>query len=166
MREIFIPGSGWDTESVVTGFIKLREHNLAEESMEIINTFEFDDSYPFTNIFLGASPAAYNFPVIGFAGSYKQIEENWNEWLWKFSRLLSCLDAVEAHVSLSCVLGNYSWKLEPRLRFDNRHSPDTMQGQIWGITESSEPDFSTDPTWLAHFPEEKYELVERWNKSG
>jgi hypothetical protein len=165
MRRIFIPGTGWDSESVISGFIKVREHPLVEQSIVIINAFEFDDIYPFTNIFWGASPAAYGFPVIGFAGSYKQIEEDWNEWMWKFSQLLSHLDAVEARVSLSCILGNFNWKLEPKLRFDNRHSRDTMQGQVWGITESPEPDFSTDPVWLAHFSDKKYGLVERWDKS-
>jgi len=85
MRQIFIPGTGWDTESVVDGFIKVREHLLVKESMEIIHAFDFDDRYPFTDIFWGPSPAAYGFPVIGFAGSYKQIEEDWNEWMWRFS---------------------------------------------------------------------------------
>ena len=179
MRKIFIPGTGWDTESVITGFIKVRDHTLAKQSMETINAYDFDDVYPFTNIFWGASPAAYGFPVIGFAGSYKQIEENWNEWMWKFTQLLSRLDAIEAHVNLSCLLGDYDWKLEPRLRFEDRLSRDSMQGQVWGITEAPEPDFSTDPTWLAYCSDEKYrfdektgerfnewtKLVERWSKS-
>jgi hypothetical protein len=162
MRQIFIPGTGWDTESVVTGFIKLRKHDLAESSIKVVNEFEFDEVYPFTNIFFGVSPAAYGFPVIGFAGSYKQIEEYWNEWLWKFSQLLARLDAREAHVNLSCILGDYDWKLEPRLRFENRQCFDSMRGQVWGIIESPEPDFSRDTTWLSHFPAETH-LVMRWH---
>lgn len=150
MRRIIIPGSGWDTESVISGFIKVREHGLVNQTMEIINAYDFDDTAPFTNIFAGGSPAAYGFAVIGFAGSYKQIEESWNEWMWKFTQLLSRLDAIEAHVNLSCLLGDYDWKLEPRLRFEDRYSREPMRGQVWGITDAPEPDFSTDPTWLMY----------------
>ena len=168
MSQLSIPGTGWDTESVVSGFIKLNVHALAEESMNIIDNFNYDDTYPFTNIFSGISTANYGFYIIGFAGSYKQIEEDWNEWLWRFSQLLTRLDAVEAVVNLNCILGNYRWKLEPKARFENLRATDSMSGQVWGITEAPQPDFSTDPKWLEHCLwlgcNNWTRLVERWNR--
>lgn len=167
MREILIPGTGWDTESIVNGFIKVPSLEAANRNMKVIGKFDFDDVYPFTDIFLGISAAAYCFYVIGFAGSYKQIEEDWNEWLWKFGQLLSHLEAVEARVSLSCLLGDYIWKLEPKSLFEDPYAKESTQGQMWGITESPQPDFSTDSTWLTHCAALNSDcwppLIERWS---
>lgn len=174
MKELSFPGTGWDTESAITGCIKIRLHTLIDESMKIVNDFDYDDVFPFTNIFWGASPAAYGFPVIGFAGSYKQVEEGWSEWMWKFSQLLSRLDAVEAHVNLNCILGDFHWTLQPQLHFDHftAYYKFSMTHQIWGITEASEPDFSIDPRWPEHCAKwasggwNDWEQLPRWVKAG
>jgi len=168
---MLIPGAGWDTESVVTGAIKIRQHTLVEESWERLNRFEFDDTYPFTNVFWRGSSAAYGFPVIGFAGSYKQIEESWTEWLWKFGRLLSTLDAVEAQVSLNCVLGSFCWILQPRRHFvePTAYYIASMEGQPWGIVQASNPDFTEDLDWISHCREtlgklHEWPQLEHWTK--
>ena len=167
MSQILIPGIGWDTESVVSGWIKSTNHDIAKENHKIIDSFGYDEIYPFTNIFQDVSSTAYGCSILSFAGSYKQIEEDWNEWLWKFSQLLTRLDAIEAVVHLDCVLGNYRWKLEPKARFENLKIPDSLRGQIWGIVEASAPDFSTDAAWLEHCSaigsNQWTQLVERWH---
>jgi hypothetical protein len=173
MKKLSFPGTGWNTESVITGCIKIRLHSLVEESMKIINDFDFDEVFPFTNIFWGASPAAYGFPLISFAGSYKQIEEAWNEWMWKLGQLLSCLDAVEAHVNLNCILGDFHWTLQPKLHFEHPtiFYTSSMRHQIWGITDAPELDFSIDPLWQSHCAKRAFggwndwEQLERWVKA-
>lgn len=169
---MIIPGIGWDTESVVTGAIKMREPARSQPVMERINAYDFDAVFPFTNIFWSGSPAVYGFPIIGFAGSYKQIEEAWLEWLWKFSRLLSSLDAVEAQVTLSCVLGTYFWILQPRLHFadSTAYFTNSMEGQLWGIIAASDPDFTEDPDWISHCTDtlkisrDAWQCLEHWTK--
>jgi hypothetical protein len=137
----FIPGVGWDTPSIVSGYIRFAGAHLLPAAVATIAAYPFDDVYPFTNIFAGGSPAAYGAGVIGFAGSYKQVEEEWGEWLWKFADLLSRLDADEAHVGLDGVLGSHRWTLEPE-------AGGTRQ---WAITRAPAEDFSIHPEWLAHF---------------
>ena len=161
----FIPGRGWDTESVVCGYIKLRSHDALPAAMAAIGGFAFDEVYPFTNIFWGGSTAEYGYPVIGFAGSYKQVEEVWNEWLWRFSQLLCRLDAVEARVNLTCILGHFQWKLEPQARYRQRGAAPTsapLSGQKWGITEAPDDDFSVHSEWLEHFPTGADQVIPRW----
>lgn len=133
--------------SVVSGFIHLRDEPI-ERAKETIDSFEFDDVWPFTNIFWCDSPAHYFSPVVGFAGSYKQVEEVWSEWLWKFSQLLTRLDAHHAQVHLSCVMGNHSWQLRPKVCAQSTRWPKSMIGEPWVITSAPENDFSIDPGWL------------------
>ena len=141
-------------DSVVSGYIKIfdkqRQWNSGgrEQTQQIINSYAYDEVWPFTNIFWCDSPAQYFSPVVGFAGSYKQIEEVWSEWMWKFGGLLSKLDAMEARVHLSCVMGNHSWELHPEVYCTRTGWPTTMAGQQWVITAAPEQDFSIDPTWL------------------
>lgn len=160
----FIPGIGWDTPSIVTGYIKTRGFYSTQKNIQAINSFRFDEVYPFTNIFWGSSPASYESPVIGFAGSYKQIEEDWAEWLWKFSQLLSGIDAVSARVNLDCVVGSYTWLLQPEYFLKNKKSDRSMIGEVWGITEAPEEDFSVNEEWLNHFNSGWNKFVERWPK--
>ena len=82
--------------------------------------------------------AAYGAPIIPFAGSYKQLEEAWSEWLWKLADLLSRIDAVSARVSLDCVLGSFTWGLAP------------VEAGRWVIVDAPDDDFSIDPEWLDH----------------
>lgn len=137
-------------DSVVSGFIKIRDHQFMEQAQKAINSFEFDSVWPFTNIFWCDSAAQYSFPVIGFVGSYNKIEEVWSEWLWKFGQLLSQLDAFQARVNLDCILGVYSWELRPRAYCLSATRPPTMINQSWIIVSAPENDFSIDPQWLKY----------------
>lgn len=134
--------------SFINGLIEIRSYELMEQTRHVINSFEFDEKWPFTNIFWCDSPSQFS-PVVGLAGSYKQIEEVWSEWLWKFGQLLSRLDAYAAWVSLSCIMGDYSWRLKPEACcVPNREWPPTMINQPWVITSAPEQDFSIDTDWL------------------
>jgi len=115
-----------------------------------IAAFTYDEKYPFNNIFWANSPAQYFTPVIGFAGSYKQVEEHWSEWLWKFSELLSTLDAFEATVHLECVRGRYLWRLRPISYLKGvlnkpLNSSISYKGEQWVIVESPPNDFTLSP---------------------
>lgn len=165
--------------SLVNGYIQLRntgrhydgvrpyreQQQLGlQDAMNTIAEFNFDEIYPFTNIFWGGSPSQYSLPVIIFGGSYKQIEENWNEWLWKFSQMLSSLEATEANVSLDCMLGNYAWQLHPHCWRCDSTLLTKLNGQQWGITKAPEDDFSIDlpgrPRYDSNSQWDKF--VERW----
>jgi hypothetical protein len=139
------------TESIVSGYIRgnAGKHGDAADvkNRRAIAEFPFDEKYPFTNIFWCDSPARYgNTPIIGFAGCFKQIEESWNEWLWKFAQLLSQLEAIEARVNLDCIIGSYYWRLQPRswlIYLQGRGcAPATLQGEQWGIVQASPNDFT------------------------
>lgn len=132
---------------------------LLQDAMHTINAFEFDEVYPFTNIFWGGSPAQYFLPVVIFGGSYKQIEESWNEWLWKFSQMLSTLEAAKACVHLECIYGKFSWRLEPRSRHFGVVARPPYKGEQWGIVEGPEDDFITG---LPDAPQRG--LSGRWDK--
>lgn len=137
------------SESIVSGHIQIR--GAVEETKAAINSFDFfDEKWPFTNIFWCDSPAQYLCPVVGFAGSYKQVEEVWSEWLWKFGQLLTTLDAYEARVNLKCIIGDYSWRLMPKICCQSNSWPKTMIGQQWVIVSTPEQDFSIDPEWLRY----------------
>jgi hypothetical protein len=157
-------------DSIVTGYIQSWGRSRAEQNtmdefwaynQEVIATYPFDTAYPFTNIFWCDSPAQYFRPLIGFVGSYKQIEEYWSEWLWKFAQLLSNLEAYRARVYLNCVMGHHFWELEPESVFLG--VPDSLRslrGEKWGIVKAPENDFSIDPSWLATHREKSLWNVE------
>ncbi len=160
-NDLLLPGAGWDTESIVSGFIQLSSPSLLQKNVEEIKKYPFDEAYPFTNIFWGHSSAQYGLPVIGFTGSYKQIEEDWNEWLWKMSQLLIGLDALKARVNLDCILGSYTWLLKPRSVFEEDKTAQSRKKQ-WGIVEAPENDFCINPEWLAYTQKTWSQFVERW----
>jgi hypothetical protein len=134
--------------SVVSGYVVARGEQYMEQNLRAIATYPFDDPYPFTNIFWGGSSARYFYPLIGLTGSYRLIEEAWSEWLWKFSQLLSQLEAIEARVSLDCIIGSYSWELHPRPNCPPFQQVKSFIGQPWVITEAPADDFSVDSEWL------------------
>lgn len=133
--------------SIVSGFIQLAGGASMERTRAAISAFEFDEAWPFTNIFWCDSPAQYD-PVVGFAGAYKQVEEVWSEWLWKFGRLLSTLEATVARVSLYCIMGVHTWELRPRYLVRGVDPSHAVSDQSWVITCAPEDDFSIDPGWL------------------
>jgi hypothetical protein len=145
-------------QSTVCGVIRTCTGRKPEEwqarqldNERALAAFPYDERYPFTDIFWAHSPAQYQTPVIGFAGSYKQIEEHWSEWLWKFSQLLSTLDANDAFVYLHCIRGSFAWRLQP-LSFhlavngiSDRNSSFAYRGEEWGIVEAPADDFTLTP---------------------
>ena len=163
-------------ESIVFGYIMVPNRDYIEHNRQAIAAFPFDKEYPFTNIFWLDSPAQYYFPLIGMTGSYKEIEYRWSEWLWKFSQLLSRLEAIEAHVHLHCIYGCLAWELKPKSVCERQLPPPaTLVGQQWGITEAPPDDFSIDPSWGSHIVQLNQEtgkaepyrwdkFVERWTK--
>jgi hypothetical protein len=138
-------------QSRVYGYIEQCQDYSPETNIPAIRSFHYDEKHPFTNIFFFPE-AKYFFPIIGFAGSYRQLEEAWNEWLWKFSQLLSTLDARYARVHLDCYRspGRYTWLLMPESaylwRLDHRYPlPYSLTGEEWGIVEAPEDDFTLNP---------------------
>lgn len=143
------------SQSIVHGYILERDTRYMTENRLAIGSYDFDERYPFTNIFWGGSPNQYFFPVIGFTGSYNQIEAHWSEWLWKFSQMLSGLEAREAHVYLKSIRGHHYWRLEPQSIFLQRQMsgkdrdagglPRSLKGEQWGIADASPDDFTLTP---------------------
>ncbi len=124
------------------------DEKYMQQNLQAIASYAFDDPYPFTTIFWGGTPARYFCPLIGLTGSYRSIEEVWSEWLWKFSQLLSRLEAIEARVSLECIIGSYTWELQPRASCPPMQQVTSFIGQPWVITHAPPTDFSIDPEWL------------------
>lgn len=88
-------------------------------------------------------------PLVGIAACYKQVEEAWSECLWKFSQLLSRLEATEACVTLDSRLGSQTWLLEPEVICSNCYRwPNTLIGQKWFITKAPDENFYKG-TWSA-----------------
>lgn len=161
-------------QSIVSGYISIfGGESSIEETRQAIATHPFDRVWPFTNIFWCDSPAQYDGAVVVFGGSYNQVEEVWNDWLWRFSQLLTGLDGWDARVTLDCILGVYTWRLWPKRRYKwsewvkqgqigrPQYLSGSMIGEEWGIIEAPENDFSTDAEWLA-----KYQQDEGWGKQA
>ncbi len=130
--------------SIVSGYIEVTDRKKDwRYNRRVIEHFPFDDVYPFTNIFWFDSPARYFLPLIGFVGSYKQIDEDWPEWMWKLSTLLSRLIAVSATVRLECIMGEYFWDLEPE------SYTISSVGENWDIINASENDFLLHADYMA-----------------
>lgn len=153
--------------SIVFGYIICRDYSM-QANLQAISRFDFDEKYPFTNIFWGDSPAQYFLPTIGFTGSYKSLEEDWEEWLWKFTQLLSRLESIEAHVNLHGLWGNFSYDLKPKSyisHIDKPHEkpyPEIVKGDEWVITSAPEWDFSLRPDLLEQYPNRWNKFVKRW----
>jgi len=164
--------------SVVSGYITISDWLSMGQTKETIASYPFDEAWPFTNIFWCDSSARYHGGVVAFAGSYKQVEEVWSEWLWKFSQLLTKLEAEDARVTLDCVLGVLSWRLLPKpwgtwRKWNKEHIanptnsssrppiPASMIGQPWGIVEAPDDDFSINPEWLAQTEQN----MKRWDEA-
>ncbi len=124
-------------QSCISGYILQRDDRRSiEHNRGAVAAYPFDEVFPFTNIFWFDSPADYFFPLIGLTGSYKQVEEFWSEWLWKFSQLLSRLEALEAYVNLDCVGGEFRWKLKAWSVHQELPLPPSLVGERWGITKA------------------------------
>jgi hypothetical protein len=84
--------------------------------------------------------------------------------LWKFSQLLTCLEALRAQVSLDCVIGSYRWELRPKANCHPIRQVATFVGEPWVITSAPEHDFSIDPDWLRECEQnQQYDpATDRW----
>lgn len=139
-------------QTFVYGWIDALSRENEDFNREALLAFPYDDVYPFKNIFWMDSPAQYRGPIIFFGGSYKGLEEHWNEWLWKFTQLLSTLEAYEARVHLKTeIIGEFAYTLRPELYLDCRQdtSGKLAVGDQWFIVESppTEEDFRLWPSF-------------------
>jgi hypothetical protein len=167
--------------AIVNGYIGLHfngtnvhEDAFIEEHRQIIAKFPFDDKYPFANIFWIDSPAKYFYPVIGFTGSFKDIHLDWEEWLWKFSQLLTLMEANDARVQLDSLWGYFAYRLRPKgwdapwNSPENKHHPGYeyprfYMGKEWGIVEAPAWDFSFRPDLAGTCEGPKWDkFVQRW----
>jgi hypothetical protein len=119
--------------SVLHGYIHTSDQSehLAE-NQQTLTHFPYDVQHPFTDIF-HLSKQNYFFPVIGFCGNFKQIEDDLGEWFGTFYNFLYQLHAFEAKVYLECILGNFYWHLQNEAHIT--HSNNTLKNQPWYITE-------------------------------
>lgn len=114
---------GW--ESIVYGYIKgstLRAgteqyHDLQPLNRAVINRLPETDSWPFlTRSMFSYSgndyvSGRYRHQIIHFGASFKQVEEDWQQWLEKLEALLRRLYWVEAKLHLETeALGAYSYR--------------------------------------------------------
>ena len=173
-------------QSKVYGYISLRDKKYIHDAERVLLEYPSDNTYPFTNIFHIEKNATYFHPMIGIAGSFKQIEKWWPEWMWKFSDFLSRLEALEARVHLNSIMGKHFWVLEPENAYFNSPqmvngkwqlpahddhpvwNQNTFVGQKWGIVEAPENDFAIDPLWntgnLVEDPITKKTYIRKWDK--
>jgi hypothetical protein len=154
------------SQSIVSGYILLSQNvpnhkwdDRIQQTSTAIDNFYFDEKYPFTNVFWPHSPAQYDGHVIGIVGAYKDLHLDWEEWLWKFSQMLSRLEAIEADVRLDSLWGRFSYRLQAHAWRLGPPWPDSFIGEQWGIVELPEWDFSFRPDLV-----EKKSSDIRWDK--
>jgi hypothetical protein len=96
-------------QTFVYGYIET-DPSMDDFNMRVLDTYRFDDIYPFTNIF---SPprGGYQASMISFAGAYKTLEEDWPQWQSQFEALLGKLVAFSAQVHLENELDGQLFKL-------------------------------------------------------
>lgn len=84
-------------QNTVFGYIETN-YQMDQENEQVLANFNFDEKYPFTNIFSTPKEQVYLCSMISFAGYYKNLEDDWGEWLSKFEKLLGQLSAISATV--------------------------------------------------------------------
>lgn len=121
---------------VVFGHIEMRGNDAVEFNRWALTAFPYDPVYPFPDIFHVEVGPKSQAPSIFLGGTFKEIERDWPEWLWRFASLLSTLEAVEATVTLDCWRGRYSWTLCPEVLTDDADpAPLAVAGHRWVITD-------------------------------
>jgi hypothetical protein len=86
------------SQTIVHGYIELVPE-MSEENAKVLKNYQFDESYPFPDIF-GKMHPGYGAEILSFGGSLKSVDEDWGEWKKKFESLLSELHAYSARASL------------------------------------------------------------------
>jgi hypothetical protein len=71
-----------------------REHNRGA-----LADFPYDTVYPFTNIYSEVRPG-YGGDIVSFAGGFKSLDDEWNEWEARFEELLFRLYGRSVQVHL------------------------------------------------------------------
>lgn len=126
--------------SVIYGHIRASSNECFQANSEAILQFQFDEIYPFKSIFYLEEPSQYKAPSIIIGGTFKQIEEDWPQWLSKFVEFLGCLEAVEVNIILDCWFGRFAWTFNPEVIANGHSMADypTLVGQGWMITSFPE----------------------------
>ena len=83
---------------IVYGYIEILESNLSR-AKEVLQTFEFDSSKRFTNIFSEPN-VGFESSLLPFAGSFKNLDKNWDEWLDLCEKLMIALRTVSASITV------------------------------------------------------------------
>lgn len=128
--------------SVIYGHIQTLNNGVDEPNRQALQTFDYDPTYPFPDIFHLERPPQYHAPSVVFGGTFKQIEDDWPAWVERFATLLSTLEAVEATVTLDCWRGRYTWVLAPETLArggtvtDRLNQRGTMVGEPWFVVQS------------------------------
>lgn len=89
---------GW--QSTVSGYITV-PIGSEKQSAEIIESFDYNKTYLFRNVF-GKPMPAYQESIIGFADSLKATVEESMAWVARFEELILELNAVSAKVEMDC----------------------------------------------------------------
>ncbi|MCW3170018.1 hypothetical protein OMO38_15950 [Chryseobacterium sp. 09-1422] len=103
-------------QTIVHGRISLKGD--FEKSRQFIKSLSNDDKYPWirTEMFsIGASerPYFYDEPIIGFASSYKGLENDWTSFILKFENVLRNVEFDTAKIQMETEFYgtyNFFWK--------------------------------------------------------
>lgn len=87
------------SKTIVYGFIEL-DPQFNQENRQAFDACPFDAKYPFTNIF-GTELPGYESSTVSFAGTFKSLIEDWDEWEIRFDQLLASLYCRSATVRMS-----------------------------------------------------------------
>lgn len=112
-------------QTIVHGRISLKGN--FEKSRQYIRNLGDDKEYPWIRAEMfswgaGESPYYYENPVISFGASYKQVEDEWENFILKFENILRNIEFETAKIQLETeILGTYNffWK--------SKTGPDTYQ---------------------------------------
>ena len=108
-------------QSIILGYIKepsvhnkdnvlIRNHNRSK----IFSLGRMDDFPPLNSTFFSQTSGLETFSnsLLYFAGSFKEIEADWEEWLKKFESFLKTLIWESVYLRLETYLGEYEYRWE------------------------------------------------------
>lgn len=121
--------------SVVFGYIAT-DPAFGSDNQAVLNRCDFDDWYPFTNIFT-LKEGKYKSSMVSFAGCYKDLEEDWVEWVRRFEALLMSLFARYARVYLETEDRGVIKSIDYACRdaWDREVPPDRRRWRKWETRE-------------------------------
>ncbi len=86
-------------QSIIYGYIETLSCDYDYNS-KVLQEYNFDEVYPFSDIFSYTQFEGYRASIISIGGSYKSLQEDWGEWQMKFEKLLGMLKASTAKIQL------------------------------------------------------------------